>query len=168
MAESKPSAKARRSAARLAAVQALYQIELTGAELEPVLGEFVRHRFGAELDGERYVEPEPALFGEIVRGVQARRADLDPMIRSALGAQWTVERLELLLVAILRAGVWELLTQRAVAPRIIMNEYINLTHAFFGGREPGMVNAVLDRVAHVLRSDELIDEAPVHAGPAQG
>ncbi len=155
MTQAKPSAKARRSAARLAAVQALYQIAFTRANAEAVLGEFVRHRFDADLDGERYVAPDPPLFGAIVRGVMARREDLDRLVTGALGPAWHFVRLELLLQAILRAGAWELLAQPETDARLVIAEYVNVAHAFFGGREPGMVNAVLDRLARTLRGDEL-------------
>jgi len=149
----KPSARARRSAARLAAVQALYQVALTGTNPEAVLGEFVRHRFDADLDGERYVAPDPALFAAIVRGVVARREDLDGLVAGALGPPWEFGRLELLLKAILRAGAWELLAHRQADAALVIHEYVNVTHAFFGGREPGMVNAVLDRLARSLRPE---------------
>jgi transcription antitermination protein NusB len=151
----KPSAKARRSAARLAAVQALYQIALVGTDVETVVGEFVRHRFGAELDGDRYVEPEPTLFADIVRGAAVRRQDVDAMIEGALDERWSLDRLELLLVAVLRAGTWEILANHAVPPRIVISEYVDVAHAFFGGKEPAMVNAVLDRTARAVRADDL-------------
>ena len=159
MTGSKPSAKARRSAARLAAVQALYQITLGGAEVEAVLGEFVQHRFGAELDGDRFVEPEPPLFAEIVRGARDRVDDLDALIAGSLDRTWSADRLELLLTAILRAGVWELLANGAAPARIIVADYVGLAHAFFGANEPAMVNAVLDRLARTLRPDELTPAA---------
>lgn len=151
----KPSAKARRSAARLAAVQALYQSALVGTDVETVVGEFVKHRFGADLDGERYVEPEPTLFADVVRGTAVRAGDLDAMIGGALDRSWSLDRLELLLRTILRAGAWELLANHAVAPRIVIAEYVDVAYAFFGGKEPAMVNAVLDRLARTLRPDEL-------------
>ncbi len=151
----KPSAKARRSAARLAAVQALYQVELSDGEAEAVIREFLVHRLGEEVNGERFVEPDRELFLAIVRGVIARRAELDALVHGVLDAHWNLDRLELLLRCILRAGGWEILAQRAVQPRIILSEYIDLAHAFFGGKEPAMVNAVLDRLARALRADEL-------------
>ena len=151
----KPSAKARRSAARLAAVQALYQIGQTGIDPEAALGEFLQHRIGVELDGESYVAPDPLLFAEIVRGVTARRADIDPLVAGALAPPWDPARLELLLRAIVAGGAWELLGNAAVPARIVISEYVNLAHAFFAGREPAMVNAVLDRIAHRVRPEEM-------------
>jgi N utilization substance protein B len=151
----KPSAKARRSAARLAAVQALYQIDLAGAETETVIGEFVRHRFGAPLDDIAMVEPDGPLFGDIVRGATARLADVDGLIQGALDAQWSLARLEAPLRAALRAGTWELLGNPGIAARIVISEYVDVTRAFFGGKEPLVVNAVLDKLARALRGDEL-------------
>jgi N utilization substance protein B len=150
---SKPSAKARRSAARLAAVQALYQMAVAGAGVEAVLGEFARHRFGADLDGERYVAPDPPLFAMIVRGVTERAADVDRLVAGALMPPWAADRLELILRIILRAGAWELLANREVPGRIVITEYVDVAHAFFGGREPGLVNAVLDRLGRALRPE---------------
>jgi N utilization substance protein B len=153
------SAKARRSAARLAAVQALYQIDLAGASSDAVIMEFVRHRIGQEQDGDEFVTAEPVLFGDIVRGVQARLGEVDELLGGLLDRQWSLERMELLLRAILRAGAWELLANAAVAPHIIINDYIDVTHAFFSGREPGMVNGVLDKLARALRSEEMAAKA---------
>jgi N utilization substance protein B len=145
------SAKARRSAARLAAVQALYQIEVTGTPAEAVIGEFVQHRIGRDIDGEKFITAEPQLFSDIVRGTSARREDVDRLVGGALSEQWTLERLELPLRAVLRAGAWELLATPDTAPGIVINDYVEVAHAFFGGREPGMVNGVLDRIARVLK-----------------
>lgn len=149
------SAKARRSAARLAAVQGLYQIDLAGASAETVIHEFVRHRIGQEQDGDEFVTADQALFADIVRGVQARLAEVDQMLGGMLDRQWSLERMELLLRAILRAGAWELLANNTVPPHIIINDYIDVTHAFFSGREPGMVNGVLDKLARTLRTEEM-------------
>jgi N utilization substance protein B len=148
---SKPSAEARRSAARLAAVQALYQVAVGGTDVEKVLGEFVRHRFGADLDGERYVAPDPPLFAAIVRGVYGRQGDVDRLVAGALTPPWSADRMELILRIILRAGAWELLANPEVPERIVIAEYLDVAHAFFGGKEPGLVNAVLDRLARTLR-----------------
>lgn len=156
-APSKPtgSLKARRSAARLAAVQALYQIELGQVASETVIGEFVRFRIGQELDGDIYVTADPTLFSDIVRGVSARREELDTALAEGLDRQWGLERMEAILRAILRAGTWELLGNLPAAPHIIINDYIDVTHSFFSGKEPGMVNGVLDRLARILRPAEM-------------
>jgi len=150
----KPTAKARRSAARLAAVQGLYQVAQTGQDVERVLGEFVRYRFGSDMDGDTYVTPEPVLFGEIMRGTRAREAEIDRIVDGALRAPWSAGRLELLVRIVLRAAVWELLANPETPAPIVIDEYVNLGHAFFSGAEPGLINGVLDRLAHVLRAEE--------------
>ena len=142
-----PSAKARRSAARLCAVQALYQLSLSPGGVDDVIGEFAAHRFGAEVDGEEMVSPDPALFAEIVRGVHGQRAALDRIVDDSLSGQWSPRRLEQLLRVVLQAGIWELEANRAVPGPIVIAEYVGIAHAFFGGPEPSMVNAVLDLVA---------------------
>jgi N utilization substance protein B len=150
--------KDRRSAARLAAVQALYEIDITGATFDGVLREFLDRRwidtsgeatagFGADLD--------EGLFKKIVGGVADDLAALDGMVAGALSAEWTVARLEVLVRAVLRAGAFELSTSRDVPSRVVINEYVDVAHAFFAGGEPGLVNGVLDRLARVLRADEM-------------
>ena len=155
MADRKPSATARRRAARLHAVQALYNIDRTGQSADSVLGEFVRFRLGEDVDGDRYVDPDRPLFAAIVRGVVAREGDLNLIIDGALDKGMTTQRLELLLRLILRAGTWELLVSPDVAARIVIADYVDLAHAFYAGKEPAITNAVLDRIARVLRPDEL-------------
>ena len=155
MASSRPSAKARRSAARLAAVQALYQIDQTGAEPATVIGEFVRHRFGMDVDGAAMVTPDPTLFEEIVRGTCERLDAVTDLVEGALDKSWTVARLESILRAILRAGAWELLARRDTPAPVVIAEYVHVANAFFGGREPAMVNAVLDRIARLQRGGEV-------------
>jgi len=167
------SAKARRSAARLAAVQALYQIGLAGAEPGTVLAEFVKHRLGHEVDGISYVAADPALFSSIVRGTSVRLADVDGMLSAALDPRMPYERTELLLKSILRAGAWELLANPETAARIVLTEYVEVANAFYQGREPGMVNGLLDTLARRLRPDEIggpepgPDSSP-DAGPDSG
>ena len=157
----KPSAKARRSSARLNAVQALYQIASTGVPVETVIGEFVKHRFDSEIDGEPLVPPDPDLFAAILRGVDERGSDVEDMVSGALDESWSLDRIERLLSAILRAGAWELMANHEVDARIVVAEYVALAHDFFGGKEPALVNAVLDRLARGLRPDEMA----VAAGP---
>ncbi len=155
------SARARRSAARLAAVQALYQIELGHGAPEAVLSEFVKHRLGHEVDGVSYVAADPDLFSAIVRGTSSRQIDLDVMLAAALDAKMPFDRLELLLRAILRAGAFELLSHADVHPRIILTEYVEVTKAFYAGREAGVINGVLDNLAHRLRGEQLSRPVPV-------
>jgi transcription antitermination protein NusB len=161
------SAKARRKASRLAAVQALYQIELAGTNPETVLGEFIQHRIGQEIDGDRYVAAEPQLFADIVRGTSARRAEVDRMVEAGLDPQWPLERLELLMRAILRAGALELLVHTDTHARILISEYVDVCHAFFAGKEPGMVNGVLDGIARSLRPEEVNSAAEGRGGPGK-
>ncbi len=155
-----PSAMHERSAARLAAVQALYQIEASQTPHEVVIKDFLIGRLGglavAE-DAETAQESNVALatldselFISIVRCVQSRSADIDQMIKGALAAEWPWERLEMTLRAILRCGVAELLTRTDVPGRATISEFVDVAHAFYAGAEPRMANAVLDRIAKVL------------------
>ena len=159
------SAKARRKAARLAAVQALYQIEQSGHSVEDVVGEFVKHRLGEEIDGNKFVAGDPQLFADIVRGAAIRREEVDRILSGALDAKFPVERLEMILRAILRAGAYEMFVHQDTHPRILISEYVDVAHAFFAGREPAMVNGVLDHVARVLRPDDLARQDPNRAQP---
>jgi transcription antitermination protein NusB len=150
------SGSRRRSVARLTAVQALYQLELNlGVDPETVVREFARHRFGQEIDGDQYGEADPALFSDIVRGVAAGQEQLDAMISSVLTEEWPLPRLDSVLRAILRAGVYELAHRRDVPPRVSISEYTAVAHAFFAGKEPGLANGVLDRLGRTLRAAEM-------------
>jgi N utilization substance protein B len=145
----------KRSNARLAAVQALYQIDLSGSPPGAVIAEFLKHRLGREIDGDQYGEADTALFSDIVEGAAARLPDLDRAISAVLTPDWPLERLETVLRAILRAGAYELLARKDVPARVAISEYLDVAHAFFTGKEPGLVNGVLDRLAHVLRPGDL-------------
>ena len=147
----------KRSVARLAAVQALYQIDLCGARPDAVIAEFLKHRLGREIDGDNYGEADTALFADLVKGTIERQADLDRAISGALTPDWPLERLETVLRAILRAGAYELLARSDVPARVAISEYLDIAHAFFAGKEPGLVNGVLDRLAHALRREDLRD-----------
>ena len=155
------SAGRRRSVARLLAVQALYQIEIArieaggAAAVDAVIAEFVKHRLGQEIEGENYGEADRALFADIVAGTSSRQRELDEMISAALSDEWPLQRLETILRAILRAGAYELRARADVPPRVVISEYLDVAHAFFAGKEPGMVNGVLDRLARVLRQDDV-------------
>lgn len=155
------AAARRRSVARLLAVQALYQIEINRIEpsgVDAVIGEFVKHRLGQEIEGEHYGEADRSLFIDLVRGASARQSELDRMLSAALSEDWPVHRLETILRAILRAGAYELLARTDIPPRVVISEYLDVAHAFFAGKEPAMVNGVLDRVARVLRADDFGSE----------
>lgn len=149
----KPSRIARQTAARLAAVQALYQQEVSGGTAISLIDQFAAHRFGQEIEGDEYVTPDPALFGAILRGVEERREDLDTMLSGALARDWPLGRLQSVLRAILRAGAWEILANAEVDAPIIIADYVQMTDAFFSDKEPAMTNAVLDRLRRELRDD---------------
>jgi transcription antitermination protein NusB len=149
-------AGSRRSVARLAAVQALYQLELNPeVAAAAVVREFVRHRFGQEIDGERLAEADTRFFSDVVEGAADERERLDAEISAALVEDWPLARLDAVLRAILRAGAWELLRRRDVPPRVSISEYTGVAYAFFTGKEPGFANGVLDRLGRTLRSDEM-------------
>ena len=153
-------ARAGRSAARLAAVQALYQIDLTGEAPNGVVAEFQDHRLG--LDASRDDKPTSAdvdegLFNALVHGASSRRAEIDALVAPALAAGWTLPRLEIVLRATLRAACFELLALTEVPARTVIDEYVTIAHMFFAGREPAFVNGILDRLARRLRPDELAD-----------
>jgi transcription antitermination protein NusB len=146
----------RRSVARLAAVQALYQLELNpGRGADAVVGEFVHHRLGREIDGDVYGEADEALFAEVVRGVAADRERLDQTVSAALSEEWPLARLETLLRLILEAGAYELVHRPDIPPRVTLSEYVAIAHAFFDGREPGLANGVLHHLARTLRGADL-------------
>jgi transcription antitermination protein NusB len=143
-----------RGVARLAAVQALYQMDLGGATLPEIIAEFEVHRLGKELDGEQYRDADAAFFREIVGGVVSRQRELDPAIDGALTGNWPLARVDATLRAILRAGTFELSRRQDVPARVVISEYVDVAKAFFEGEVPAMVNAVLDALAHTLRPAE--------------
>lgn len=144
----------RLSAARLAAVQALYQMDIAGEESEDVVAEFLAHRLADWTEDGREIRADAAFFAALARGAGARRDDIDAMIVGALDEGWTVERLELLLRAVLRVGTFELMDRSETPAKVVIDEYIEVAHAFFGKGPPGLVNGVLDRLAHELRPSE--------------
>ena len=140
-----------RSAARLGAVQALYQIESTGEATPLVISEFRAWRLGKEIDGDLYNEADEEFFEDIVKGVNERVSSLDELISGALGPKWRLERLERLVLSVLRAGVYELQARPDIPTPVVIDEYLDIAHAFFGDKEPGFINGVLDRIARDLR-----------------
>ncbi len=144
----------RRGAARLAAVQALYQMDVAATSLDKILAEFETHWIGREIEGDQYLPAEAAFFREIVSGVVAEQRKLDPMIDGALARGWPLKRIEALLRAILRAGAYELDRRRDVPARVVISEYVDVANAFVDAEETGMVNAVLDQLARQIRADE--------------
>jgi transcription antitermination protein NusB len=144
----------RRGAARLAAVQALYQMDLAATPLNDILAEFESHWLGREVEGEQYRPAQAEHFREVVRGVVAEQRKLDPLIDRALERDWPLKRIESVMRAILRAGAYELDCKRDVPARVIVSEYVDVAHAFVDPEETGMINAVLDDIARRLRADE--------------
>jgi transcription antitermination protein NusB len=144
----------RRGAARLAAVQALYQMDLAATPLPDILTEFESHWLGREVEGETYLPAEAAFFRDVVGGVVAEQLRLDPMIDTALAQGWPLKRIDSVLRAILRAGAYELDNKRDVPARVVVSEYVDVAHAFVDEEETGMVNAVLDQLARRLRAGE--------------
>ncbi|MBV9827996.1 MAG: transcription antitermination factor NusB [Alphaproteobacteria bacterium] len=146
----------RRSIARLAAVQALYQLELNpGRGADAVVREFVGHRLGREIDGDVYGEADEALFADIVRGVVGDRERLDETLSAALSEEWPLGRLETILRVILEAGAYELAQRPDIPPRVTLAEYVGIAHAFFTGKEPALANGVLNRLARALRPSDM-------------
>lgn len=140
-----------RGAARLAAVQALYQMDIGGTGVLEVVAEYEAHRLGQEIDGDTYLKADASWFRSIVAGVVREQRKLDPMIDSALQDSWALSRLDSTVRAILRAGTFELLERRDVPVAVIVTEYVEIAQAFFENDEPKLVNAVLDRIAKQIR-----------------
>jgi transcription antitermination protein NusB len=148
-----PSTRSRsRSAARLAAVQALYQQEMEGTPLARLLKEFHDHRIGATIEDEQYHEAEIDFFDDIVTGVEVRRSDIDEAIAGKLATGWSLERLDRPMRAILRAGTYELIARPDVPVGSVISEYLDVAHAFYDKRESGFVNGLLDAIAKEVRT----------------
>ncbi len=140
-----------RTVARLAAVQALYQMELAGEGVETVISEFSNHRFDADIEGEPLAEADEDWFAGIVRGVIAGQREIDAAIKARLASNWRLERLDATLRALLRSGAWELAHKPDVPREIVLDEYVELAKAFFDEAEAKFVNAALDGVARDVR-----------------
>jgi N utilization substance protein B len=154
-AEAKEPRKAnKRGAARLAAVQALYQMDLAGTGLNDILAQFARHWLGAEVEGVEFLPAEEAYFRDIVGGFVAAQTRLDPQIDRALSRGWPLDRVDTVLRAVLRAAAYELEQRRDVPGPVVVSEYVDVAGAFVDKAETGMVNAVLDHLARQLRASE--------------
>ena len=154
MAAPMPSAAARsrsRSAARLAAVQALYQHEMEKTPIPALLREFHHHRLGATIEGVEYPEAEVDFFDDLVSGVEARSDELDALIAAKLAKDWPLHRLDRPMRQILRAGAYELVARKDVPTASVISEYVDVAKAFYDKREAGFVNGVLDAVAKEVR-----------------
>src|ERR1022692_761625 len=150
----------KRSSALLAAVQALYQMDIAGAGLNEILAQFESHWLGREVEGAQYLPAEAAFFRDIVSGVVREQRVLDPLIDQALAKSWPLKRIETVLRAALRAGAYELDHRRDVPARVVVSEYVDVAAAFVERDETGMVNAVLDQLAHTLRAAEFAAQTP--------
>ena len=144
----------RRGAARLAAVQALYQMDIAGTGLNDILAEFESHWIGREVEGAQYLPAEAAFFRDVVSGVVREQRSLDPLVDKALSQSWPLKRIEAILRAVLRAGAYELGHRSDVPARVVVSEYVDVANAFVDKDETGMINAVLDQIARHFRAAE--------------
>src|ERR687893_1254575 len=146
---------AERSAARLAAVQALYQMDVAGKGVIDALAEFEAFWIGREVEGINFKPAENEFFRDLLGGVVREQRAIDGKVDAALTSGWPLKRVEAVLRAILRAGAYELLYRRDVPARVVITEYVDVAHGFYADDEPGLVNAVLDTLAREVRGDEL-------------
>jgi transcription antitermination protein NusB len=146
----------KRAAARLNAVQALYQMDLTGKAIHDILAEFESFWMGKEIEGETYFPAEGKLFKQIVEGVLKEQRVLDPKVDEILSDGWPLKRIENVMRATLRAGTYELMFKPDVPVKVVISEYVNIAHAFFEKEEVNMVNAVLDKIGHEVRKGEFV------------
>ncbi|GMN14696.1 transcription antitermination factor NusB [Altererythrobacter sp. MTPC7] len=147
-----PKRSVARSAARLAAVQALYQKDMEGTPLPKLLNEFHQHRLGQEVEDEQYAEAETDFFDDIVKGVDARRGEIDAAIEARLASGWSLKRLDKAMLQILRCGTYELLARADIPVGAAISEYVDVAKAFFDDREAKFVNGLLDGVAKDVRA----------------
>jgi len=145
-----PRVRQSRTVARLAAVQALYQMEVSGVGVEAVVREFSDHRFGRDLEGEQLADADEVLFGELVRGVVSDQAKIDQAVVKRLAENWKLDRLDATVRAMLRAGAYELI-YTDTPTEVVINEYVELAKAFFDAKESAFVNGALDAVAQDVR-----------------
>lgn len=150
---------AERSAARLAAVQALYQMDVSGKGVIDALAEFEAFWIGREVEGITFQPSDIEFFRNVLSGVVQNQRAIDIKVDAALAAGWPLKRIEAVLRAILRAGAYELMFRKDVPVRVTISEYVDVTHGFYGADEPGLVNAVLDNIARDVRAGELEKKA---------
>jgi len=148
---SRPARSLARSAARLAAVQALYQRDMEKTHLPRLLDEFHQHRLGKTIEDDEYAEAEVEFFDDVVRGVDARSEEIDTLLQERLAEGWQLNRLDKTMLQILRAGAYELLARPDIPVGTAISEYVDVAHAFFDEREAKFVNGVLDAVAKAVR-----------------
>lgn len=152
--DDKPLPLAPRSAARVAAVQALYQMDLAGTDLTDVIAEFMSLRFGPDAEDQNLKDADQGFFADVVKGVVRRQREIDPLINQQLAQGWKLTRIDSILRAVLRGGVFELMERTDVPGRVVIAEYIKVSQAFLSDDEPKVVNGVLDRLARKLRVGE--------------
>ena len=155
---------AERSAARLAAVQALYQMEVSGKGVIDALAEFEAFWIGREVEGITFKPAENEFFRDLLGGVVREQRAIDGKVDAALAAGWPLKRVEAVLRAILRAGAYELLFRKDVPARVVISEYVEIAHSFYSEDEPGLINAVLDTIARDVRGDELNERRAARSG----
>lgn len=141
-----------RSVARLAAVQALYQMDMEKTPLARLLDEFHQHRLGREIEDAQYADAEVAFFDDLVSGVNARREEIDALVSARLAEGWSLSRLDRTMIQILRCGAYELLARADVPKAAAITEYVDVAHAFFEQREAKFVNGLLDAIAKEVRA----------------
>ncbi len=151
-----PKPRSRRQSARLAAVQALYQWQEGQDEPSAIVDQFLNVRTGEEGEGGMRRDADKPLFRDVVEGTAAHKDELERTVSGALAKDWTWARVDRLVRAILLAGAYELLHRKDVPPRVAINEYVEIAHAFYDQGEPTFINSVLDRVAHEARPTELV------------
>ncbi len=153
--EKKPATIGPRSGARIAVVQALYDMDISGKGVLDALAEFETFWIGREIDGIAHPPAEPGFFRDLLRGTVEEQRAIDPELDQALAQGWPLRRIETVLRAILRAGAYELMFRPDVPARAAISEYVDVAHSFYTGDEPGLVNAVLDKVARQVRPAEV-------------
>lgn len=148
-----------RNAARLAAVQALYQMEITGVDADSVTEEFATFRFGREPEVTPGA-PDEAFFTDLVHGVPARQVEIDAAVTKCLAANWKLTRVDSIVRAILRCGAYEIIARPDVPAKVVIDEYVGLAHGFDAEQEVPFINAALDKLAHRKRPEEFGQKAP--------
>ncbi len=140
-----------RSASRLAAVQALYQMEMNDEFAAQTVAEFVDHRLGEIIEDDHYTDADKFFFADLVKGVEKQQTEIDNYVAGSLSADWTLARIETVARAILRAGTYELMSRIDVPTSVVINEYVDVAKAFFDDKMPGFINGVLDKLSKEIR-----------------
>ena len=143
----------RRTAARLAAVQSLYQMAITGIPAPHVISEFKELRLNDGAEDESLGTADPVFYERLTAGVTSDFRTVDELVSAALSDDWSIDRLEVIVRNILECGAYELLAHDDVPAAVVISEYVDVAHAFFSEKEPGFINGVLDRIAHTVRED---------------